>query len=112
MKSPGTVGMLLVAGLLGALGSAHAEVPTAEHMAVCNGEAQEGVRGSSVSSTSKDEAGADAARRAGAETVVRPGETPAVTESADPQIHGMEGKGAKDAAYRAAYRVCMRRSGF
>ena len=51
MKSPGTVAMLLVAGLLGALGSAHAEVPTAEHMAVCNGEAQEGVRGSSTSST-------------------------------------------------------------
>jgi hypothetical protein len=35
-----------------------------------------------------------------------------VTHSPDLQIHGMDGEGAKDAAYRAAYRVCMRRDGF
>jgi hypothetical protein len=35
-----------------------------------------------------------------------------VIESSDPQIHGMQGEGAKNAAYQAAYRSCMRRKGF
>jgi hypothetical protein len=106
------VAILLVAGLAGALGIAHADVPTAGDIAACNRQAQEGVRGRAVSATPRDEAGADAARQAGADTVERRGTTVAVTQSGDPQIHGMEGEGAKDAAYRAAYRVCMRRSGF
>jgi hypothetical protein len=87
-------------------------VPTAKDIATCNREAQAGVRDRAVSPTSKDEAGAGAARKASAEGVERPGETSAVTQSADPQIHGMEGEGAKDAAYRGAYRVCMRQKGF
>jgi hypothetical protein len=33
-------------------------------------------------------------------------------ESADPPIHGMDADGAKNAAYQAAYRSCMRRKGF
>ena len=81
-------------------------------MTACNGEAHAGAGSRAVSSTSKDEAGAAAARQAGAEAVERPGGAAAVTESSDPQIHGMHSKGAKDAAYRATYRVCMRRSGF
>jgi hypothetical protein len=105
------VAILLVAGLHGALGIAHADVPTAGNIAACNREAQERTRGA-VSATPKDEAAAAAARREGADTVERRGTTVAVTQSSDPQIHGMEGEGAKDAAYRAAYRVCMRRSGF
>ena len=106
------VAILLVAGLHGTLGIAHADVPTAKDIATCNREAQAGVRDRAVSPTSKDEAGAGAARKASAEGVERPGETSAVTQSADPQIHGMEGEGAKDAAYRGAYRVCMRQKGF
>ena len=35
-----------------------------------------------------------------------------LVNSSDPQIHGMSGEGAKDAAYQAAYRSCMRRKGF
>ena len=112
LKRTLAVAVLIVAGLHGALGIAHADVPTAKDIAVCNQEAQVGVRGSSVSPTSKDEANAGAARRGGAETVVHPGQTAAGTQSSDPQIHGMEGEGAKDAAYRAAYRVCMRQKGF
>jgi hypothetical protein len=106
------VAILTVAGLHGAFGIAHAAVPTAGDIAACNREAQEGVRGRAVSATPRDEAGADAARKAGADTVERAGATAAVTQSSDPQIHGMEGDGAKDAAYRAAYRVCMRRKDF
>ena len=41
-----------------------------------------------------------------------PGVAAHVTQSPDPQIHGMDGEGAKDATYRAAYRVCMRQKGF
>lgn len=96
--------ILLLAGLHGALGIAHADVPGAGDIAACNREAQERVRGRAGPPTSKDEAGADAARKAVA--------GPAETQSGDAQIHGMEGEGAKDAAYRAAYRVCMRRHGF
>jgi hypothetical protein len=106
------VAILLVAGLHGAFGLAHAEVPIAGDIAACNRQAQEGIRGRAVSVTPKDEAAADAARKAGTETVERAGATAAVTQSSDPQIHGMEGDGAKDGAYRAAYRVCMRQKGF
>jgi hypothetical protein len=106
------VAILFVAGLHGASGIAHAAVPTAEDIAACNREAQAGVRGRAVSATPKDEAAADAARKAGAEAVERAGATAAATESSDPQIHGMAADGAKDAAYRAAYRVCMRQKGF
>jgi hypothetical protein len=106
------VAMLLVASLHGAFGIAHAEVPTAGDVAACNRQAQEGVRGGAVSVTPRDEAAADAARKAGAEAVERAGATAAATESSDPQIHGMEADGAKDPAYRAAYRVCMRQKGF
>jgi hypothetical protein len=109
---PLAVAILLAAGLHGASGIAGADVPTAGDIAACNQEAREGVRGRTASPTSKDEAGADAARTAGAETAEGRGATAAVTQSSDPQIHGMDGEGAKDAAYRAAYRVCMRRNGF
>ena len=104
--------LLLVAGVHGGLGIAHADVPNAGHIAACNRAAHEEIRGGAASPTSKDEAGADAARKAGADTAERPGVIVAATQSADPQIQGMGGEGAKNAAYRAAYRVCMRQSGF
>jgi len=106
------VAILLCAALHGAFGIALAEVPTAGDIAACNQEARERVPGSAASPTSKDEVGADAARRAGEGTIEGHGATVAGTQSSDPQIHGMGGEGAKDAAYRAVYRVCMRRKGF
>ena len=39
------------------------------------------------------------------------GGTEQATQSPDPQIHGMDAEGARDPAYRAAYRVCMRKRG-
>ena len=106
------VAILLAAGLQGAVGLAHAAVPTAGDIATCNREAQDRVEGRAGPPTSKDEAGADAARKGTAETAEHPGQTSAGTQSSDPQIHGMGAEGAKNAAYRAAYRVCMRRAGF
>jgi hypothetical protein len=111
-RRPLAVAILLGAGLHGVFGVAHADVPTAGNFAACNREAREGVRGHAASPTPKDEAGADAARTAGVKTAEGRGGTAAETQSPDPQINGMDGEGAKDAAYRAAYRVCMRRSGF
>ena len=108
----GTLAVLLVAGLSGGLGVAYAEVPTAGDIAACNREARERFQSGAASPTSKDEAGADAARKARDETATLPGTSGHPTHSADPQIHGMDGAGAQDAVYRAAYRVCMRRRGF
>jgi len=106
-----------VAALLGvalclASGIARADVPTVDDMTACNQQAREGVRSRSASPTSKDQVDAEAARRERASTPVPPGATAAVTQSEDPQIHGMDAQGATDAAYRAAYRVCMRQRGF
>ena len=108
----GTLAVLLLAGLSGGLGVAYAEVPTAGDIAACNREARERLQRGAASPTSKDEAGADAARKAREETTKLPGANEHATHSADPQIHGMDGTGAQDALYRAAYRVCMRRHGF
>ena len=45
-------------------------------------------------------------------TTGRPAMSGSATQSPDAQIHGMDAEGAKDPAYRAAYRVCMRKNGF
>ena len=108
----GALAVLLVAGLSWAFGVAYAEVPTAGDIAACNREAREPLQSGAASPTSKDEAGADAARKARDETVNLPGASGPPTHSGDPQIHGMDGTGAQDPVYRAAYRVCMRRRGF
>lgn len=106
------VGTLLGVTLCLASGVTHADVPTIADMTACNQEAREGFRSRSASPTSKDEVDAGAARRARDSTASLPGATGAVTQSEDPQIHGMDTQGATDAAYRAAYRVCMRKRGF
>ena len=107
-----TIVPVLFVGLLGVAGPAGADVVTVSHIVACNQEAREGVTGRGASPTPKDEAGALAARKQRADTALRPGATPPATQSEDPQIHGMDGEGALDGAYRASYRVCMRRSGF
>lgn len=38
--------------------------------------------------------------------------TGSVTAAADPQLEGMDAEAGKDPAYRAAYKACMRKSGF
>ena len=104
----------LVLGVALHLGSvtAHADVPTIADMTACNQEAQEGSRDRSASPVSKDQVGAEAARRGRDGTPIPPGAAGAITQSEDPQIHGMDAYGATDAEYRAAYRVCMRKRGF
>jgi hypothetical protein len=106
--------VVIVLGVALHLGSVivHADVPTIADMTACNQEAQEESRARSASPTSKDQVGAEAARRQPSGAAAIPGAVGAVTQSEDPQIHGMDAHGATDAAYRAAYRVCMRRRGF
>jgi hypothetical protein len=101
----------LVIGVHLASGIARADVATAGDAAACNQEAREGFRGT-ASPIPRDLAGADNARKAHARTGERSEATGEVTRSPDPQIDGMDAEGAKDAAYRAAYRVCMRKKGF
>jgi len=102
MRWPALV-LLLVAGSFGGVGVADAEVPTAGDIAACNREARDQRAGGAASPTSKDEAGAVAARKAS-------DGQPA--HSLDAQVHGLDADGAHDATYRASYRVCMRRHGF
>jgi len=97
------LGLLLLVSVA-AVRMTHGEVPTDADFVDCNREAPEAVRTGAASPTT-----ADTAR---AETVRSPGFMSKVIESSDPQIHGMEAEGAKDATYQAAYRGCMRRKGF
>ena len=99
--------MLLVA--LAAPRTADGQVPTATDFAACNGEALEGVRAGTAWPTMGDRTRADLAR---AMTTNPPDFTGKLIQSSDPQIHGMEAEGAKQATYQAAYRSCMRRKGF
>jgi len=108
--------MLTACGLLAALlvlgEGVHADVPTVADVIACNEEAREAVRGRTASPTAKDEAGAEDARKGGRNTTEGTDATGTLTQSPDPQIHGMDAGGAKNAAYRAGYRVCMRKKGF
>jgi hypothetical protein len=80
-----------------------ADTPTAAHFAACNAEAKRGADAGVASPTTKDHMNAEAARKAS------PAKAP---YSSDPQLVGMDREGTMDAAYQAAYRTCMRRSGF
>ena len=102
----------LVAALFVAGGFADADVPTIADVLACNEEAREAVRGRMASPTAKDEARAEDARTGRQNTTERTDASGKITQSADPQIEGMDAVGAKDAAYRAGYRVCMRKKGF
>ena len=104
---------LVAAVVVGAWGIAQADVPKAEDIAACNKEAQESVRTGSASPktvppTAKDASRAAQARRGDAAT----GRSESTTRSDDPQLEGMDADGAKDPVYQAAYRSCMRKSGF
>jgi hypothetical protein len=85
------------------------EVPTTVDFAVCNDEAPDAVKAGVASPTIGDHARAGRARGRAMTTAST---SDAGVESADPQIRGMKAEGAKNAAYQAAYRSCMRRKGF
>ncbi|MGH7323503.1 MAG: hypothetical protein ACREJ9_02515 [Candidatus Rokuibacteriota bacterium] len=87
------------------------EVPTTADFAACNEEAPRAVKAGTASPIKGDHVRAHRAR-GGAMTTHFADFTGRVIESADPQIHGMEAEGAKNATYQAAYRSCMRRKGF
>ncbi len=87
------------------------EVPTTADFAACNEEAPRAVKAGTASPIKGDHVRADRAR-GGALTTHFADFTGRVIESSDPQIHGMEAEGAKNATYQAAYRSCMRRKGF
>jgi hypothetical protein len=108
------VAIALALHLLLSLATARAadgEVPTAADFVACNGQAPDAARTGSAMPTLGDHARADRAR-AGGMTTISAHVTGTAVASSDPQIHGMEAEGAKDATYQAAYRSCMRRKGF
>lgn len=96
---------LLAVVLVWGASVAHADVPKPEDVATCNREALES---RTASPTAGDESRAAVARRDAPPAVGGV----AAARSADPQLDGMDGEGAKDPAYQAAYRTCMRRRGF
>lgn len=103
--------MLVLLLSLAATGRVDGEVPTAADVAACNQLAPQVVKTGSASPITGDHARAERARGQATTTGSTDGGRKAI-ESSDPQIHGMEGDGATNAAYQAAYRSCMRRKGF
>ena len=92
---------------------AYRQVPRTEDIAACNMEARRAVRdgpGSRESAvpTAKDHSRAVEARG----TEARAQKSGDRAKSEDPQLAGIDTEGAKDPAYQAAYRTCMRKSGF
>ena len=92
---------------------AYPEVPNAQDIAACNVEAQSAVSATTASGDSpqpntKDHSRAAEARRTKTTAPTAGGGT----NSDDPQRAGMNVDGAKDPAYQAAYRTCMRKAGF
>ena len=95
----------IVVALLLAASTGPTSVPNAENFAACNAEARDALKRPSADSPAaspimKDEQRAGEARRGEAK------------RSDDAQLTGMDPDGAKDPAYQAAYRSCMRKSGF
>ena len=96
---------------IAAVRTAYGQVPTGADVAACNNEAPAVIKAGAASPTVSDHARAKGARDGSPATGAGDFKLPLV-ESSDPQIHGMNGEGAKDATYQAAYRSCMRRKGF
>lgn len=94
---------------LAATPAVEGQVPIAGDFAACNEEAPAAVRAGIASPIRGDHVRADRVRSSAATVSATPLRG---IESPDPQIHGMDAEGAKNAAYQAAYRTCMRRKGF
>ena len=105
-----TLGLLLLVSLT-APRAAAGEVATAADSVACNQEAPSLTRAGMATPTVNDHTRADRVRAVAMTTGSR-ALTATVIESPDPQIHGMDAEGAKNPAYQAAFRSCMRRKGF
>ena len=92
------VATVVVTNLTAAAVTVYAETPTEANFAACNADAPAAVKTGTATPTTKDHMRVEAARTGSA--------------SSDPQLVGMAAEGIRDAAYQAAYRTCMRRSGF
>ncbi len=92
------VAIVVVTNLTAAAVTVYAETPTEANFAACNADAPAAVKTGAATPTTKDHMRVEAARTGSA--------------SSDPQLVGMAAEGITDAAYQAAYRTCMRRSGF
>jgi hypothetical protein len=90
---------------------AYGQIPTTADVTACNDEAPRAVKAGTASPIPGDHARAAGARAAG-RTVSSTDVPGKALESSDPQLHGMQSEGARDATYQAAYRSCMRRRGF
>lgn len=91
----------------------HADVPKTQDVAACNREAQDAIRSDSPSRSNTMPNASDRSRATTArQEESRSGGTGQATRSPDPQLEGMDAEGAKDPEYQAAFRSCMRRSGF
>jgi hypothetical protein len=101
--------VVFAAGFIFATSSvAFSQVPKADDIAACNLEAQRAVRAGTGSAESARPNTKDQSRAAEARET-RKGDG---AKSDDPQLAGMDPEGAKNAAYQAAYRTCMRKAGF
>ena len=98
---------LVLVVMLGSVSVAHAQVPTAQDVAACNTEAQQAAR---KGSAPKDTAQPNTKDQSRAAEAHRP--EASASRAEDPQLGGMDAEGAKDPAYQAAYRTCMRKAGF
>jgi hypothetical protein len=92
------VATIIVTNLTAAAATVYAETPTEANFAGCNADAPAAMKAGIVTPTAMDHMRVEAARKGSA--------------SSDPQLVGMALEGITDAAYQAAYRTCMRRSGF
>jgi hypothetical protein len=105
------VAAVVVTHLVAVAVTVYAETPTETNFAACNAEAPAAMRAGTATPTAKDHMRVEAARKGGAATP-HSTESTGKTGFADPQLVGMAAEGMTDAAYQAAYRTCMRRSGF
>jgi hypothetical protein len=91
---------------------AYPQVPKAEDIAACNTEAQRAARDAAGSRDSAVPTPKDHGRAAAARSGEAKAQSSEGGKSDDPQLAGIDAEGAKDPAYQAAYRTCMRKSGF
>lgn len=90
----------------------YAQVPKAEDISACNMEAQRAVRTGTAPGDAPLPNAKDHSRAAEARSTATGPNAGRGTKSDDPQLAGMDTEGAKDPAYQAAYRTCMRKAGF
>jgi hypothetical protein len=107
------VATVVVTNLTAAALTVYAETPTEADFAACNADAPAAVKAGIITPTTKDHMRVEAARKGSAaipHSIDSTGKI--ITGSSDPQLVGMAPEGITNAAYQAAYRTCMRRSGF